>query len=121
DPDFSEGRFVTCLDTAFLTTAAAMVYDWSAAGLTSERRIRLRRALIEKGLEPIARQAATPGNFISDLSWVNGSGQAIAALGIGALALLGEETRATGWARLAEEKARAWIERHVHPGGALAE
>ena len=121
DPDFQNGRYRVCLDTGFLTLAVAMVYDWCSNVFSPQERALIAAALVEKGLDPLAREASRPGGYVAELSWVNGSGHALAALGIGALALHGVEPRARQWVELATRKLRAWFDRHIHAGGALAE
>ncbi len=85
-PDWNPSHF---LDTAEMTHAFAIGYDWLYHSLTPEERAWIRRALIDKGLDPaIAVYEKQRGWPTSRFNWnqvCNGG------IGIGALAVAGDE------------------------------
>ena len=88
-PDWHPSHF---LDTAELTHAFALAYDWLYEVWSPEQRLMLRRALVEKGLKP---GLAAYGRPEADGWWAatatNWNAVCNSALGLGALALWEEE------------------------------
>jgi len=86
-PDWNPSHF---LDTAEMTHAFALGYDWLFDTLTPDEKARLRTAIVEKGLTPALKIYRTDGWWAkSEANWnqvCNGG------ITIGALALADEET-----------------------------
>jgi hypothetical protein len=91
-PDWNPSHF---LDTAEMTHALAIGYDWLYDELGPEDRATIRQAIIEKGLEPaVACYHEKRWWVTSDFNWnqvCNGG------IGIGALALADEEPDVAGY------------------------
>lgn len=83
DPTYNCGG-LTCLDTGYIVEGAATAYDLLYAFLSEPERARIRQALLVKGLQPL--YADTDKRIDHNIHMVR-----TAALGYGALALLGEE------------------------------
>jgi len=86
------------LDMGALTAGTALTYDLLYSDLSSDERNRIREALVKKGLVPLYQGVSKgdkwPFNVPADNSWfVAGA----APLGLGALAVLGEEREAETW------------------------
>ena len=85
-PDWHPEHF---LDTAELTTALAIGYDWLYDYLSPEDRSAIRRAIVDKGLRP-GKQA-----YLSDVWWAKTSSNwnqvCNAGMTLGALAIADEE------------------------------
>jgi hypothetical protein len=91
-PDWNPSHF---LDTAEMTHALAIGYDWLYDELSPEDRATIRLAIIEKGLKPaVACYKEKKWWVTSDFNWnqvCNGG------IGIGALALADEEPELAGY------------------------
>ncbi|MFT7580038.1 MAG: hypothetical protein ACI9MR_001705 [Myxococcota bacterium] len=117
DPEHACLAGPSCLDNAHAAIAVAYHYDAVRSTLDPTTRAAMRQALIEKALIPLAdavSQAATsdPEHNIVGIS--------VAALGIGAAAILGEDDRALAWMEMALDVAQRYLE-FQDPNGALVE
>jgi len=88
-----------------LSLGLALGYDWLYDYLTDEERGRLRKAVLERGLEPIFR-ASYDGRIMSNRYRCNWGAVIHGNAGTAALALLGEDPRVPGWINICQEKIR---------------
>jgi hypothetical protein len=92
-PDWNPAHF---LDTAEMTHAFAVGYDWFYEAWTDAQRRTLRRAIIDKGLQA-AVEAYEQGDHWARLEGVYNWGQVTnGGIGLGALAVLDEEPELAG-------------------------
>lgn len=111
--DPSHGGGPPALDTGHAAVWVGIFYDWCGGLLSAAERARVRAALAEKALVPLSRR-------IGDLSgYQNGAAVAAAGLGIGGIALLGEEFRAQEWLDQAVAKARDYLDAQDPDGAPL--
>ena len=128
DVDYLPGK-APLLDTFALTVGMAAVYDWLHAFLPPDLRQTTREALVKKGVEFIYRFAtdnrhgATPldNPCVDPGQWPNGYAMVDAALGMGSLALLGEEEDAVRWLDVAVDKARLLLDKECGTDGGMVE
>jgi hypothetical protein len=81
----------TCLDTCSLVFGVSTVYDICYERMTPEQRGKVRRGLISLGLEPLYRDCVKA--FTDDRAWMRAWNLPLyqhSALGIGALAVMGD-------------------------------
>ncbi len=109
DPSYGSGR--PCLDTGHAAQAVALFYDWCWRELSARDRATVRRALAEKALQPIYE--ALPSIPV----YHNYSAVVATGLGIGALALMGEDERAEKWLQAAVQRMRATFDAQGSDGG----
>lgn len=108
DPSYPCGG-QTCLDTGYIVEGVAFAYDVLYDVLTDEERTLIRTALIEKGLKPL--YADTAGKLDHNIHMVR-----TAALGIGALLLLGEEPDMEAYLARAYENFFWYLDQRVDTG-----
>jgi len=109
DPSYGSGR--PCLDTGHAAVWVGVYYDWAGSRLPAREAAEVRNALAEKALAPIDA-------VIDSLpAYHNYNAVVAAGLGIGGIALLGEDHRAEGWVRHAVARARAWLDAQGRDGG----
>lgn len=99
----------TCLDTGYIVEGVAFAYDALYNLLTEEERAHIRTALIEKGLKPL--YADTASKVDHNIHMVR-----TAALGIGALLLLGEEPGMEAYLARAYENFFWYLDQRVDTG-----
>ncbi|HSB17062.1 MAG TPA: heparinase II/III family protein [Bryobacteraceae bacterium] len=85
-PDWNPSHF---LDTAEMTHAFAIAYDWLYHGLTPEERAWIRRAIVDKGLDQAIPIYAKQGWWVT--SKYNWNQVCNGGIGIGALAIAEDE------------------------------
>jgi hypothetical protein len=121
DPDYL-GGVNPCLDTFYITAGMAIAYDYLWSSLSADERGRIRRSIVEKGIGFIYSRADDPTSFVHSPSrWPNGHAMVIAALGIGALSVWGEEPKALDYLKLAVEKSTLFMTEEAKDDGALVE
>jgi len=113
DPSYSNPG--ACLDTAHLGNAVALFYDWCYPDLTEEERIAIRQALSDKAIAGLLKAIPTYGAVY----WPNGFAVLTSALGVGALALRGEESQAEVWLAQALAWAREFLDTQGQEGGCM--
>jgi len=113
--DPSYGSPGACLDTSHLASAVAVFYDWSYDLLSPQERAAVREALVDKALIPL--NAAIPR--YGAVGWPNGFAVLTKGLGLGAIALLGEEARAGEWLALAIRYAKEFFDTQGKDGGCM--
>lgn len=87
DPDYSP-KLTPCLDTGHITIGVSIAYDVCHDAWTEQQRAQVREGLVRLGLRSLYTETTLEENQNSDANWdilYNG------ALGIGALALLGDD------------------------------
>ncbi len=93
DPDYHP-KLNPCLDTGHITIGVAIAYDVCCDAWREDERATVREGLVRLGLRPLYQEAILPENQDSDANWdilYNG------ALGLAALALVGEMDDAEAW------------------------
>jgi hypothetical protein len=119
-PDWNPRHF---LDTAEMTHAFAIGYDWLYDAWTPEQRAQLRTAMIEKGLRPALN--VYRGNPRPSSSWNkvrhNWNQVCNGGIGIGALAIADKEPDLAGELLEAAAKSIQLAMREFAPDGAWAE
>lgn len=113
DPKHFDPPWRSALETAMMTEAVAIGYDLLHTHLTEAQRHTVRQALAEKGIRTLVHEWADPigssqmprhqvptGNWVMVCS---------ASAGLGALAILAEHPEAPRWARLVQNRVRAWL------------
>lgn len=111
DPDYARGR--PCLDTGHAATWVGIFYDWCYAALTPEERLVVREALAEKAVQPIHKMIG------SVPAYHNYNAVVACGLGVGGIALLGEDKRAEAWVRRAVDQAKKYCDQQGEDGGAM--
>ncbi len=111
DPTYSSGR--PCLDTGHAAEWVGVFYDWCYDALTPQERRRIRAALVEKALAPI------DGMMDSISPYANYTAIIATGLGVGSIALLGEEPRAQGWIDHAAARIRLNLDAQGKDGGPM--
>jgi hypothetical protein len=91
-PDWNPSHF---LDTAEMSHAFAIGYDWLYEALSEEERRKLREALVEKGLKPAAAVYRSGRGW--PLARHNWNQVCNGGIAIGALAVAEEEPELAGW------------------------
>ena len=109
--DLSYGGGKPCLDTGHAAVWVAIFYDWTRDRLTDEEARRVRTALIEKAILPI--DAAIDGVPV----YHNYNAVIATGLGIGAIALIGEDARAEKWLPHAVSRVRGYLDAQGKDGG----
>lgn len=119
DKDYSPGP---CLDTYSLTTGMSVLYDWLYDHIPIAIREKIRDAITEKGVKFLYEYAMKPGTLSYDPgAWPNGYSMMNSALGIGALAVLGEVPESRVWLQCAIDKARLFVDKEGGIDGGLVE
>ena len=122
DPDLVSMNNNPCLDTFYITVGMSIAYDYLFPDLTTADRETVRRAIIEKGLRFTFRRRDDPTSFFQTPSrWPNGYAMVTAALGIGSLAVWGEETEIPPFLRCAIAKSEGFMREQARDDGALLE
>ena len=93
----------TCLDTCHLTMGAAFAYDVCWDVMSAQERARVREALTRLGLAPLAQDG--PERAEHNLQMLRN-----AALGLGALAILPEQSDAFPYLQQAKDFFRWWLD-----------
>lgn len=115
------------LDTAELTHAAAIAYDWANSGWTKDQRGQLRNAIVTLGLEPslkiydLAEGARSPYTYLGNwrLSTTNVNTIINSAMILGALAVAKDSTSSTVQKALtgASKSIRSGLSEYESDGG----
>ena len=122
DPDLVSMNNNPCLDTFYITAGMSIAYDYLFSDLSTADRETVRRAIIEKGLRFTFRRRDDPTSFFQTPSrWPNGYAMVTAALGIGSLAVWGEETEIPQFLRCAIVKSEGFMREQARDDGALLE
>lgn len=108
DPTYPCGG-ATCLDTGYLVEGVAFAYDALYDFLDEDERERIRTALVEKGLRPL--YADTANKIDHNIHMVR-----TAALGLGALLLLGEEPGMEAYLSRAYENFLWYLDQRIDTG-----
>jgi hypothetical protein len=115
DPDVACYPGPACLDTGHMVMAVAYFYDAARGSLIEADRQVIVTALTEKGLAPLAAACAHAlGQPAHNYHAIMASG-----LALGAVALLHEDQRATGWLDRAVAVAEHWLDGQGADGGAI--
>lgn len=113
DPSYSGGRLRACLDTGHCTGAVAMFYDWCHDKLSQADRDKIRRAIIEKGIE------ACLADVDRYPPATNGYAVVLSGATLGAIAVQPETPAADQWIATCIEKARVGLDQGGEDGGAF--
>jgi hypothetical protein len=111
DPSYGGGR--PSLDTSHAAVWVGVFYDWCRGQLSAEERARVRVVLGEKALVPLSDRVTSLD------SYHNIAAVAATGLGIGAIALLGDDPRAEAWLEQAVAKAREYLDAQGPDGAPL--
>ncbi|MEW6488798.1 MAG: heparinase II/III family protein [Thermodesulfobacteriota bacterium] len=111
DPSYGGGR--PSLDTGHAAVWVGVFYDWCRDPLSAAERARVRAALAEKALAPLSARVGQLD------SYHNFAAVAATGLGIGAVALLGDDPRAEAWLDQAVAKARGYLDAQDPDGAPL--
>lgn len=115
-PDWNPSHF---LDTAEMTHALAIGYDWLYDALSPESRKTIRRAIVEKGLEPARKVYLRPSGWHKARH--NWSQVCNGGIGIGALAVADEEPELASWILSRAVESMRIPLRELDPDGGWAE
>jgi len=113
--DPSYGNPGACLDTAHLSNAVALFYDWHYTQLSEQERLLLRQALKEKAIAGLRKAIPAYGAE----GWPNGFAVLTAALGTCAVALQGEEKEADIWLQESLRWAKEFFDTQGRDGGCM--
>ncbi len=117
DPGYSCGGR-TCLDTAHLTMGVALVYDLGFDAMSPTQRTRLRQALVDLGVVPLAADVAQANESGTASAWFNGYALRVTGLAVGAAAVAPEVgAQADDWLRLAGDSVRSFFDSQGSDGG----
>jgi hypothetical protein len=120
DPDYGNGQ--PGLDTHSLTLGMCVAWDYLHADLPERDRDHMRRAIAEKGARFIHEYGQRDGSYVQQPGlWPNGFAMIDTALGMAALALMGEDERAQEWLDAALDKARLFMREQGGVDGGLVE
>ena len=111
--DLSLGSSRSGLDTSHAAIWVGVFYDWCYDRLSEAERQTVRDALVTKALEPLSVRAA------AGAAYHNITVLQVVGLGMGSLALLGEEERAEGWVQFAIGRLRENFDEQGADGGAM--
>ena len=115
-PDWNPSHF---LDTAEMTNALAIGYDWLYNDLTNSQRDLIRSAIVSKGLKPALRE------YLEQESWTNKENNwnqvCNGGIGMGALAVLDTDPELAGEILQEALKRLPKAMQHYAPDGAWAE
>ncbi len=112
DPDWSpDSKLLCCLDTGHCTYGMGMFYDWCFDRLTEAERVRVRDAVISKGILP---SLSGVDHYPAD---TNGYAVITGGAGLAAIAVLPEEPRAGEWLAACIAKTRVSLDRGPKDGG----
>ena len=113
--DPSYGSPGACLDTAHLSTAVALFYDWCYGRLTDDERVLIRKSLHDKAVTGLLKTIPHYGAS----GWPNGFAVLTSALGICGVALKGEEQQAEAWVTEAAARAKQFFDTQGKDGGCM--
>ncbi len=116
---FSDWNPSHFLDTAEMTHALAIGYDWLYDALSPESRKTIRRAIVEKGLEPARKVYLRPSGWHKARH--NWSQVCNGGIGIGALAVADEEPELASWILSRAVESMRIPLRELDPDGGWAE
>ncbi len=104
------------LITAAATCTLGLAYDWAQDAMSDDLKARVRRTIVEHGIEPVV-QATADGEWWT--RWPRGNwGEVIyGQVGIGALSLLSDEPDAPDWVRLSQRKVWTYLQAIGRDGG----
>jgi peptidoglycan/xylan/chitin deacetylase (PgdA/CDA1 family) len=111
---WAEGRANADLASANITCSLALCYDWMYDALADELRDRMRKDIIQRGLEPIFN---SENRFW--WTWTKGNWGSVifSQAGVAAMTLLAEEPRAAQWVRICRQKICLFAEAIGADGG----
>lgn len=122
DPDLVSMNNSPCLDTFYIAVGMSIAYDYLFSDLSTADQETVRRAIIEKGLRFTFRRRDDPTSFFQAPSrWPNGFAMVTAALGVGSLAVWGEEPDIAPFLRCAIAKSEGFMREQARDDGALLE
>lgn len=111
DPQYGGGK--ACLDTGHAAVWVGILYDWGYEALSEAERQTIRTALAEKALQPAHEDIDRLPTY-HNINMVLASG-----LGVGALALMGEDDRAEQWLDHAMARMSAYMDEQGKDGGPM--
>ncbi|MFH1737450.1 MAG: heparinase II/III family protein [bacterium] len=105
------------LQTSQMCMSVATAYDWTYPAMTEDQRETIRTALIEKGILPLLADWNDPGTRIHALDTMGHNWWAVclSGAGVGALALLDEDPRASEWVRDINRSLDEWFRYQGNP------
>jgi|GEM_PF-1062414 len=104
------------LITAAATCTLGLAYDWAQDALSDDLKARVRRTIIEHGIEPVVR-ATAEGEWWTHWSRGNWGEVIYGQVGVAALSLLSEEAEAPNWVLQSERKVWAYTQALDRDGG----
>jgi hypothetical protein len=104
------------LITAAATCTLGLAYDWAYDALSDDQRARVRRTIVEQGIDPVLEQTAA-GEWWTH--WPRGNWGAViyGQVGVAALSLLSDEPQAAEWVRLCQRKVWHYTQSLGRDGG----
>ncbi len=121
DPDYSNGKY-PCLDTRSLIFGVTTAYDYLYEELSEADRDRVRTAIVEKGCERVYPYTEEAGCWVAQPNtWPNGYVIVNSAMGIGALAVMGEVDGVDKYLTRAIEKMNLFFDEQGGQDGGLVE
>lgn len=113
--DPSYGNSGACLDTAHLSSAVALFYDWCHDRIAPDERAIIRAALAQKAIVGLKKAIPAYGA----VGWPNGFAVLTSALGTCGIALRGEDSHAQDWLKASIGFAKEFLDSQGSDGGCM--